>query len=312
MVKVIVTIILIMLIIVTTFFAYITYINFFSKPVNFEISYKNEVNITNAQQNEVNITDIQPTEQFYPNMRFPDSKISYKIESMCDNTKRNAMISAFTSISEKVNLSFYESEFPQIDITCSEEYQKEDYFVAGEGGPSKILDSGLFNVIVEGKIILLYSGECPSNVALHELLHVFGFNHSSDKKNIMYPITSCNQKISNDIIDELKRLYSISSLPDLYFENVTASKKGMYLSLNFTLKNQGLSNSENTEVILYADDKEIKNFNKELKEIGIATGKIISAENIRIPYSTKSIKLIASDGEELNTDNNQIILSLSS
>jgi hypothetical protein len=241
-------------------------------------------------------------------MRFPDSKISYKIESMCDKIKGNSMISAINIISEKVNLTFYESEMPQIDISCSEEYKKEDYFVAGEGGPSKILDSGLFNVIIEGKIILLYSGECPSNVALHELLHVLGFNHSSDKNNIMYSITSCNQKISNDIIDELKRLYSFSSLPDLYFENVTASKRGMYLNLNFTLKNQGLNNSENTKVILYINDKEIKNF--DLNEVGIAAGKIISAENIRIPYSIKSIKLIASNGEELNTDNNQITLAL--
>jgi hypothetical protein len=258
----------------------------------------------------VNIINIKPTEQFYPNMRFPDTKMSYKIESMCDKQKTNAMISAFKIISEKVNLTFYEAETPEIDITCSEEYQKEDYFVAGEGGPSKILNSELFSVILEGKIILLYSGECPGNVALHELLHVLGFNHSSDKNNIMYLITSCNQKISNDMINELKTIYSFPSLPDLYFENVTASKKGIYLNIDFIIRNQGLSSSKNTTVVLYADDKEIKNF--DLKEVEISAGKIISAENIRISYGAKLLKLVILNGEELNMDNNQINLTLAS
>ncbi|MBM3234567.1 matrixin family metalloprotease [Candidatus Pacearchaeota archaeon] len=304
MAKVIITIILGILVLITLFFAYMTYLNFFSTPVNFEINYKNETKIIN----------IQPTEQFYSNMRFPDSIISYKIYADCEKIKRNAITDAFKIISQKVNLTFYESDAPEINISCSEEYKKEEYFVAGEGGPSKILDSGIFNVILEGKIILLYSGECPSNVALHELLHVLGFNHSSDKYNIMYPITACNQKISDDTVNELKRLYSLPSLPDLYFENVTASKKGIYLNINFIIKNQGLRNSQDTKVILYADNKEIKTNweNKMGKEITIASGKIISAENIRIPYGTKTIKLVVLDGEEINTDNNQIILALSS
>ena len=60
---------------------------------------------------------------------------------------------------------------------------------------------------------------------LHELMHVFGFNHSMDSNSLMYPyLTSCNQKLDNSIIEELIRLYSIPNLPDLYFENISAIK----------------------------------------------------------------------------------------
>ncbi len=147
--------------------------------------------------------------QFYKNMRFPDSTISYKIEN-CPLQKTNDMENSFKIISNLTSLRFYPADQNQeILITCKERTVIEDgLFIAGEGGPTKIVSEKNFNVILNGEILLLRESDCPTpNVEIHELLHVLGFNHSANSKNIMYPISRCGQTIGEDTIELLNNLY---------------------------------------------------------------------------------------------------------
>lgn len=249
--------------------------------------------------------------QFSPNMRFSKNEISYNIGNGCPEQKRENMVLAFNYLENITGiLSFQESSPADINITCGEEYKQEDMYVAGEGGPESIkTNESIYSVIKKGKILLLYSEACSYNVELHELLHVFGFNHSTNKNSIMYPATACGQVVTSDITNELKRLYSIPSLPDLYFGEVNAIKKGNYLNLNFTVKNQGLTEAKDTEVILYADNKLVRNFS--LGNIDVDITKISWIENLRISSGTESIKITIKDGKELDESNNNADLTFS-
>ena len=163
--------------------------------------------------------------QFYPTMKFNHNSISYEIDPSCGAEKRKRMKEAFGELSSKVgNIGFYEGG-DDIKVSCSEESEKlekkanREFFIAGEGGARQIIPTGRYNVIMEG-IILLYGDEkeikCEwPNVELHELLHVFGFEHSQDEDSLMYPyLHSCSQKLDESIIQDLGELYSQENLAD--------------------------------------------------------------------------------------------------
>jgi hypothetical protein len=173
-----------------------------------------------------------------------------------------------------------------------------------------IIVSGNFNVITEGKILLLKNSNCANpNVAIHELLHVLGFEHSENQGNIMYNITSCNQVISDDIISLINELYSIPSYPDLIFENVSAIKHGTFIDINFTIMNYGLKDSEEFKIKIYSGDSLLKETNIDIVEIG--RGRTISIQNI---FAIKPINeidvVIDSTFEEISKENNKIKLEI--
>ena len=93
--------------------------------------------------------------QFYPNLRYSDKKISYSISQGCAGKKEKYVIDTFYLLSEKTILDFYETpDKGEIEILCSEiapSSENKDHFIAGEGGPSEIVDTGLFYVILSGK-----------------------------------------------------------------------------------------------------------------------------------------------------------------
>ena len=157
--------------------------------------------------------------QFYPNMRFPTNELTYRIEK-CTLQKENDMKLAFQIIADKTSLEFFQVKSnEEIYVTCDSKTKIEDgLFIAGEGGPSNITQTDLFNVISKGNILLLRDSACPNpNIALHELLHVLGFDHSTNKNNVMYPVTNCKQTIDtlfsieqkkvNDIFVNIKTIY---------------------------------------------------------------------------------------------------------
>jgi len=250
--------------------------------------------------------------QFYENMRYPKKEISYRIYE-CPLQKKNDLENAFRIISNLTVLDFYPAEIDEdIYATCDSENRiEEGLFIAGEGGPTKIIKTKNFNVILRGEILILRESKCPRpNVALHEIFHALGFNHSQNPGNIMYHTSNCNQEIGNDMIDFIDEIYSVQELPDLVLENSSASMIGRYLDLNFTILNNGLAKIEGFSLIIYADDKEIKKLEYDSLDIGYGMSSTLT--NIFVAkISVNEISLvIESDSDELDKNNNEIKLEI--
>ena len=249
--------------------------------------------------------------QFYPNMRFDKRQLSYNIESSCDNKKRVNMMKAFEYLKNITGLlSFYESSNPSISILCQEAKEEpiRKYFIVGEGGPISIVNTSSFYVIQKGKIFLFYKDvECDNyNIELHELLHVFGFDHSSNINSIMYNTTECYQIVTNDIINEMKRLYSIPELPDLTFDNGKASvQQGKYLNFTVEVKNIGLK-SARAMLEVYSDGK--KFYEYDLGDMDYGEGKMVWGITSLPSRKIDKIEFMLVNGEELNKENNIISL----
>lgn len=250
--------------------------------------------------------------QFYPNMRYPNSEISYKIDD-CTLQKEYDMKRAFEIISDKTILDFYPVGInEEISVTCDSKNKIEGgLFIAGEGGPTNITRAGKFNIIFSGKILLIRDSSCPNpNIALHELLHALGFDHSSNPNDIMYSITSCRQTIGQDIINLIDELYSIPSYPDLLLENVSAVMHGSYLDINMTIRNNGLKDSKGIKIIIYADGKSVKEVDLGVLEIG--HGRLITLKNVWIKKrGVDELELFIDYGfNELEKENNRIMLAI--
>ena len=252
--------------------------------------------------------------QFYSNLRFSSINISYKIED-CPLNKKGEMEQAFDIIANRTILKFYPVDSNQeILINCQSTNKFDgELFIAGEGGPVNITSSGKYNVVSQGTILLIRESDCGTpNIAIHELLHVLGFKHSSNPSNIMYNISNCRQEIGQDMLDKVNELYSISSYPDIVFENVSVFMHGRYLNSNFTVKNVGLNSSEKLKVEIYADGKMIKSMG--IEELNAGTGMKISLENMFVnKLNIQEIRfLINYPLEELEKNNNEIILKVKS
>jgi len=272
----------------------------------------NEVQFGIDKNPEFNVGNLSNNMQFYPNMRFPSTDITYLIEEGCPLQKRSEMVGAFNFIQNLTLLKFYPvKNNEEITISCEEESKSTDngMFISGEGGPTKILSSNNFNVIFSGKILLLRESNCERpNVEIHELLHVLGFDHSENKNNLMYPVSKCSQTIGNDIVDKINELYSFPELPDLQLENISAKISGRYLDINVSVQNSGLKDSQPGTLKIYGDDQLIKEF--DLKEIKMGYSLSVSLTNIWVSKrEIKELKVIVSTPDsELALDNNQAVL----
>ena len=247
------------------------------------------------------------SKQFYNNMRFPDKKISYKIERICDSKKRAETTKAFSILSEETILEFYNSDSDtEITIFCSEiapEAGTEDYFVAGEGGPTEVINTSIYAVIFKGKVSFFRDEKCDRpNIALHEILHALGFDHNNNPKSVLFPTLDCEQVIDQEIINDINNLYSVEKSPDLKIENLDGSKSGRYLNFEIQVVNQGLENAKKVFLKVYYNDELIKfEGNKEalsFEDINVGTTKILSVTNSKIPLISNAKARISEDIEE--------------
>ena len=250
--------------------------------------------------------------QFYPNMRFSTPDISYRIFN-CPLQKQGDMEYAFGIIENLTPLRFYSvTENEEISVTCSSKNIVDNgMFIAGEGGPTNITVSGGFNVIDSGEILLIKQSDCPKpNVAIHELFHVLGFEHSSNPSNIMYNVTSCSQTIGTDMIQLINNLYSIPSYPDLAFGNVSAVMNGRYLNVNMAIMNIGLADAEASQVNIYADGNNIKQL--DLAPLKLGYGRIVELQNLFITQlNVNELDFVISDNFfEISKDNNNLTLNI--
>ena len=301
---------------------YVIYINIPGEPEYLNVNIKIPTDIETQS--------LSNTQQFYHNMKFNHNEISYRVNNDCSEEQSKRMELAFKELSGMVGeITFYSTGFsPDIEVSCTneinyngydmEENIEKNYFIAGEGGAKEIVETGRYYIITNG-IIFLYEGnkkwiKCPHpNIEMHELLHVFGFDHLDDKKSLMYPyLTSCDQTLDDSIINELKKLYSEDNLPELYFENFTSIKKGRYLDFNFTVKNSGSVNSDNI-ILTIMEDYDILEV-RDLGVINFGAGVFMQTTNLRLnkrnPNQIRFIIDKENDIEEINEANNFAIISL--
>jgi hypothetical protein len=292
--KIILTIISILVLISLLFFYFLPF-----NTINF---------ISNSGDSNFTLTSEEM--QYYPEMRFPSNEITNQI-SNCDLQKQNEMQSAFSIMENLTSLKFNSvSSNEEISIKCEERNRYDNgMFIAGEGGPTNISVAGDFYIIYNGEILLIKNSDCSKpNIALHELFHVLGFKHSTNPNNIMYNITSCNQIISDDMIQLINKLYSVPSYPDLAFGNVSAVMNGRFLFLNVTVINKGLSKSGKSTIEVYANENLIKEISVDKLDAG--NGEIINLGNIFVSQvNINELNLeIKTNFSEINKDNNKIKL----
>jgi hypothetical protein len=256
------------------------------------------------------------SKQFYDNLRFPTSTVAYKINPDCAQKKIDSINEAFQYLQGKTPLKFVESSEFQLEVVCSDLPPKPDianHYIAGEGGPTKIINSTLYSVILSAKISLYRNDKCTSpNIALHELLHVLGYDHNNDPRSILYPTLNCDQKVDSYFIDQLNELYSVEGAPDLKITFVNATKNGPYLSFGVEIANQGLIEADKVTISLKDGDRIIKDFS--LDSIDIGTRKVITVSNLKISRSLEEVRFVVdSDNvvDELNEDNNFVDLRIS-
>jgi len=281
--------------------SYVLWYNVPSAPVNY-------------QDFTANVSFSANSSQFYPNMRYSDRIITYTIEQACNNQKVTEIEQAFSILSQKTILQFKKADSDgEIKFLCSEvapTSEEKGHFIAGEGGPSKIINSTNFYVVLNGRVSLYRSDKCAEpKVALHETLHALGFDHDSNPESIMYPVTDCNQQIDQSIIDEINRLYSVDSLPDWMIEKVSATKRGIYLDFDILFGNDGLRDAQNAKLEIYSNNVKVKEYTINNTQIGMKT--ILNAQNLRIDKSAQGVKFeITTPEAELSKTNNIAELAL--
>jgi len=299
--------ILLVLFIILGLGLYVLWLNIPDEPTKFEEFKFDKSNMDRVYLNSKEI-------QFYPNMRYRDKRISYGISDFCDLAKKNDIDFAFSIIEDKTILEFYKkNDEVEISVLCSNIVPRPDeegHFVAGEGGPSEIINNSNFAVIFSGKVSLFRKNECQNpNIAIHEILHALGFDHNNNQKSVMYPLTRCDQEVDQYLIDEIDRLYSVESMPDLAIESVTANKTGRYLNFEVSIINFGLQDSESSNLGIYAGAQLVKEFN--LESIGIGTRKILSVQNLVVPRGADVLSFeIKTPESELSKENNFVELRL--
>jgi len=282
---------------------YFLWLNLPGKPV--------ELTFINSISSGEEFVNYSSSKQFYSNLRFPNREISYRIEPACGTKKNMEIQEAFSILESRTILDFYTApqEEAEITIFCSEiapGSKGQGYFVAGEGGPTEVINTTLYGVIFSGKVSFFRDERCNKpNIAIHEILHVLGFDHNDNPNSILFPTLNCAQTIDDSIIKDINALYSVKSAADLKIIDVDATKSGRYLNFEIEVINQGLRDADNVILSIYSDDKFVKEF--DLESIGVGTRKFLTVENLRVSRSSEKIIFVIDESDvidELFENNN--------
>lgn len=260
---------------------------------------------------------IQST-QFYPNMRYQHSIITTNISDECTTVKQELIQRALTTLESSTPLRFAlaqagtAAELSYLCSTRSPDAEDKRHFVAGEGGPTRIINTTRYAVILNGKVLLYRSEKCERPIiALHETLHALGFEHASDKKSIMFPVTDCSQELEPSLIATLSRLYAVEAAPDLSIQRVSANATGRYLAFEIAIANYGLASTTNATLFISTPERLLHTL--PLEDIEFGQRKTLTASNIRIPRDSEMLifSVEQAPGEaELNPEDNRAELRI--
>lgn len=189
-----------------------------------------ESNFSNFSSDKIHFKEIQVKNQIF----FRSMPVKYYIYSPQDNDAENNYTKcseikdfnihkAFSVIANSTNetVNFREVSFEEksanpsiiedntIRIRCDNYKSSGAYIVEGEAGP--VIDAESSNIIKTGEVYLYHNGldiKGDTSGEIHEILHVFGYSHVTDKASIMNPVSRYVMKIDKDIIKDLVESYS--------------------------------------------------------------------------------------------------------
>lgn len=284
-----------------------------SQMIDEEVTYLAPANYA-LKKIEINLTSKTLEER----IRWNSSMITY-YSKITENTTQRIIMDAINTWNKETEgvIKFVEVDSPEkayftIRFVISGEFDEPPpsrliIVYLGEARLD-IVNTGLFNLTKSAEMLYTQtSGECENKVtAIHELGHIIGFSHTVDVNSVMFPSVDCRGKITDDMKQAIKTLYSIKELPDLHFGPVEAKKIGNILNINVTVFNRGLITSKSALVEIRVNDRLVENIElPEIeggkdwwKELKIDPGAILD-----------SVKLeITSTQEEFDKENNIVLL----
>lgn len=259
----------------------------------------------------------QQSAQFYPNMRYQQRIIIYNVSDECTPIKQKLISDALSTLEASTHLRFAHTQTGPAELSylCSArtpEAEDKRHFVAGEGGPTRIINTTRYAVILSGKVLLYRAEKCDRPIiALHETLHALGFDHTSDKKSVMFPLTDCSQELDPSTIAALNELYAVETAPDLVIQRVSANTTGRYLAFEISVANYGLASTPNATLVISSPERLLHTF--PLDDLEFGQRKTLTASNVRIPRDIETLLFTVEQapGEsDLNPSDNRAELRL--
>lgn len=157
-----------------------------------------------------------------------------------------------------------------------------------------------------------------TNLAIHEMGHALGLNHSDDENDIMYPILVVPSKeikgIPDKEVSRLQEIYSVEPEPDLRIIEANVSKATVkrittfyLINISLIIENNGLVDAISPQMAISTDGIAVKN--DTLPDIQIGNSLSVTLGNLRVEKDFSAIEIMLDPNnviDELNETNNFI------
>ncbi|MBM3232574.1 hypothetical protein FJZ18_00185 [Candidatus Pacearchaeota archaeon] len=127
------------------------------------------------------------------------------------------------------------------------------------------------------------------------------------------PVSSCDQEIDGSILQEINRLYSIPSAPDLVIDSVSVSRVGNMLSFQANVSNRGLKTTKSANISVYNEGKFLRSFSLTEFPLILETTKILTVRNLGVPRGSDTFEFYVESFDpvsEIRVDNNRLEVTL--